>query len=219
VRTLDVACGTGFLTRHLPGEIVGLDQSESMLEEARRQAPNATYVQGDALSLPFEDGAFERVFTAHFYGHLEQAERDRFLAEARRLAPELVVVDSALREDVEPEEWQERVLNDGSRWEVFKRYFEADALARELGAARPSSQAAGSSPSALDAAPDALPLDRLAARRQPGLPSLRRGRLPARVAPGRPAVRGPARLHVRTGARAWSRARSAAPGAAAPAGR
>ena len=132
-RTLDVACGTGFLTRHLPGEVVGLDQSEAMLEEARRQAPNATYVQGDALSLPFEDGAFERVFTAHFYGHLEPEDRYRFVAEARRLAPELVVVDSALRDDVEAEERQERVLNDGSRWEVYKRYFEPDALARELG--------------------------------------------------------------------------------------
>jgi ubiquinone/menaquinone biosynthesis C-methylase UbiE len=104
-----------------------------MLEEARRQAPNATYVQGDALSLPFDDGAFDRVFTAHFYGHLECEDRERFLAEARRLAPELVVVDSALREDVEAEDWQERFLNDGSRWEVYKRYFEADALARELG--------------------------------------------------------------------------------------
>jgi demethylmenaquinone methyltransferase/2-methoxy-6-polyprenyl-1,4-benzoquinol methylase len=132
-RTLDVACGTGFLTRRLPGEVVGLDQSGTMLEEARKQVPNARYVQGDALSLPFEDGVFERVFTAHFYGHLELAERERFLAEARRLAPELVVVDSALREDVQPEERQERVLNDGSRWEVYKRYFEPDALARELG--------------------------------------------------------------------------------------
>ena len=132
-RTLDVACGTGFLTRHLPGEVVGLDQSESMLEEARRQAANATYVQGDALALPFEDGSFDRVFTAHFYGHLEADDRERFLAEARRLAPELVVVDSALREEVGPEERQERVLNDGSRWEVYKRYFEPDALARVLG--------------------------------------------------------------------------------------
>jgi len=132
-RTLDVACGTGFLTRLLPGELVGLDQSEAMLEEARRQAPDATYVQGDALSLPFEDGAFERVFTAHFYGHLEDGDRERFVADARRLAPELVVVDSALREDVELEERQERTLNDGSRWEVYKRYFEPDDLARELG--------------------------------------------------------------------------------------
>lgn len=27
MRTLDVACGTGFLTRHLPGEVTGIDQS------------------------------------------------------------------------------------------------------------------------------------------------------------------------------------------------
>jgi ubiquinone/menaquinone biosynthesis C-methylase UbiE len=132
-RTLDVACGTGFLTRNLRGEIVGLDQSESMLEGARRQSPNATFIRGDALALPFDDGTFERVFTGHFYGHLDPEQRERFLAEARRVAHELVVVDSALRDDVEPEEYQERVLNDGSRWEVYKRYFEPDALARELG--------------------------------------------------------------------------------------
>jgi ubiquinone/menaquinone biosynthesis C-methylase UbiE len=132
-RTLDVACGTGFLTRHLRGEIVGLDQSESMLEEARRQSPSATFIRGDALALPFDDGTFQRLLTGHFYGHLDPEQRERFLAEARRVAPELVVVDSALRDDVEPEEHQERVLNDGSRWEVYKRYFEPVALARELG--------------------------------------------------------------------------------------
>jgi ubiquinone/menaquinone biosynthesis C-methylase UbiE len=132
-RTLDVACGTGFLTRHLPGEIVGLDQSTSMLDEARRQAPDATYVRSDALTLPFEDGAFERVFTGHFYGHLEPPGREAFLGEARRVAPELVIVDSAVQPDIPPEEWQERVLNDGSRWQVFKRYFEPEALATELG--------------------------------------------------------------------------------------
>lgn len=132
-RTLDVACGTGFLTRHLRGEVVGLDQSTTMLEEARRQAPAATFVEGDALSLPFDAATFDRVFTGHFYGHLDADQRTRFLAEARRVAPELVIVDSALRDDVDPEEHQERVLNDGSRWEVYKRYFEPDALAQELG--------------------------------------------------------------------------------------
>jgi len=132
-RTLDVACGTGFLTRHLPGEVVGLDQSASMLEEARPQAPQATFLEGDALTLPFEDCTFDRVFTAHFYGHLEHDERERFLGEASRVAKELVVADSALRPDVEPEERQERILNDGSRWEVYKRYFSAEELAQELG--------------------------------------------------------------------------------------
>jgi len=132
--TLDVACGTGFLTRHLPGTIVGLDQSESMLDEARRQAAGSEYVQGDALELQFRDASFERVFTAHFYGHLEDADRARFLQEARRVAPELVVVDSsALHAGAIREEWQERILNDGSRWEVYKRYFTPDELAGELG--------------------------------------------------------------------------------------
>jgi len=135
-RTLDVACGTGFLTRHLPGEVVGLDQSGSMLEIARARVPDAVFVRGDAIELPFPDKAFERVFTGHFYGHLEEAERQRFLAEARRVASELVVVDSALREEVEPVEVQERVLKDGSRWEVYKRYFTAEGLARELGGGR-----------------------------------------------------------------------------------
>jgi hypothetical protein len=44
-----------------------------------------------------------------------------------------VVVDSALRDDVQPAERQERILNDGSRWQVFKRFFEPAELASELG--------------------------------------------------------------------------------------
>jgi demethylmenaquinone methyltransferase/2-methoxy-6-polyprenyl-1,4-benzoquinol methylase len=132
-RTLDVACGTGFLTRHLRGDLVGLDQSESMLEIARMRVPRGTFVHGDALTLPFTDASFDRVFTGHFYGHLEDDARMQFLAEARRVAPELVVVDSALRPDREPEEVQERTLNDDSRWEVYKRYFSGRDLADELG--------------------------------------------------------------------------------------
>jgi ubiquinone/menaquinone biosynthesis C-methylase UbiE len=135
-RTLDVACGTGFVTRHLPGQVVGLDQSASMLEIARTQAPNASYLVGDAFELPFEDGAFERIFSGHFYGHLEERDQTRFLTEARRVAPELVVAESAIHDDLEPVGWEERVLRDGSRWQVYKRYFEPEELLEELGGGR-----------------------------------------------------------------------------------
>jgi demethylmenaquinone methyltransferase/2-methoxy-6-polyprenyl-1,4-benzoquinol methylase len=133
VRTLDVACGTGFLTRHLPGEVVALDQSARMLAEAREQAPTATFLQGDALELPFPDRSFDRVFTSYFYCHLEEAERVRFLGEARRVAPELVVVASVRGEGDRRERWEERRLKDGSRWTVYKRVFEGEDLAGELG--------------------------------------------------------------------------------------
>jgi ubiquinone/menaquinone biosynthesis C-methylase UbiE len=132
-RTLDVACGTGFLTRHLPGEVVALDQSESMVAVAAERMPGARVVRGDAVPLPFADREFERIFTSHFYGHLLSGERERFVGEARRVAGELVVVDAAQRDDVPPEQHQERVLNDGSRHTVYKRFFQPDELAAELG--------------------------------------------------------------------------------------
>jgi ubiquinone/menaquinone biosynthesis C-methylase UbiE len=131
-RTLDVACGTGFLTRHLRGDVTGLDQSPAMLSIARERAPAATFVLGDGLALPFPDASFDRVFASYFYCHLEEPERVRFLAEARRVAPELIVVGTPLRDRVAEAEWQERVLGDGSRWLVFKRLFDPEALLQEL---------------------------------------------------------------------------------------
>jgi len=132
-RTLDIACGTGFVTTRLPGEIVGLDHSAAMLRLATQRNPGATFVRGDALALPFADGSFDRVFASHFYGHLEEEERVRFLVEARRVGRELVVVDAAFHGGIERSEWQERALKDGSRWSVFKRFFDPATLLSELG--------------------------------------------------------------------------------------
>ena len=127
VRTLDLACGTGLLTRWLPGYVVGVDQSAAMLELARARRPDAAFVQGDALA---PRAGFERIFSAHFYGHLDEAQRAQFLALP---CDELVVVDSALRPEGVAEDWQERVLDDGSRHSVYKRWFTAEGLAEELG--------------------------------------------------------------------------------------
>jgi ubiquinone/menaquinone biosynthesis C-methylase UbiE len=131
--TLDVACGTGYLTRHLRGPVTALDQSAEMVAIAARRLPTAQVIRGEAVPLPFAGGAFDRLVTSHFYGHLLGQERTAFLAEARRVARELVVVDSALAPGEPAETWQERVLSDGSRHRVFKRWFTPDGLAAELG--------------------------------------------------------------------------------------
>ncbi len=133
VRTLDVACGTGFLTQHVRGLVVALDQSPAMVATAQRRLPHGVAMVGDGLDLPFADGAFDRVFTSHFYGHLPPRERVTFLASARRVARELVVVDTALRPGIEPEQLQERVLNDGTKHQVFKRFLSSEQLAEEIG--------------------------------------------------------------------------------------
>src|SRR4051795_4970004 len=60
-RVLDVACGPAFITRHLRGEVVGLDQSPTMVRIATARLSHGRAIRGDAVPLPFPDGAFARV--------------------------------------------------------------------------------------------------------------------------------------------------------------
>lgn len=133
-RVLDVACGTGSLTRHLGTGATGLDQSEAMLEIARERVPWADFVRGDAFRMPFADRSFDRAFASFFYGLLPLPDRGCFLAEARRVADELILVEPT--PEWEPtgrvEGWEERGLSDGSRYEIYRRYFTAEALTEEL---------------------------------------------------------------------------------------
>lgn len=68
-RILEVAAGTGIATRALAKalppdvEIVATDLNQAMLDLAARrlQAPNVTWRQTDAQTLPFEDSSFDAV--------------------------------------------------------------------------------------------------------------------------------------------------------------
>jgi ubiquinone/menaquinone biosynthesis C-methylase UbiE len=64
---LDVACGTGVVTRLLAdrvgpdGHVVGLDLNDAMLAVARRLRSDLRWQEGDACALPFPDGSFDLV--------------------------------------------------------------------------------------------------------------------------------------------------------------
>ena len=66
-RVLDLACGTGVLARQIlddvgsHGAVVGLDAGAGMLAVARKLAPNITWQEGVAESLPFENASFDAV--------------------------------------------------------------------------------------------------------------------------------------------------------------
>jgi SAM-dependent methyltransferase len=66
-RVLDVACGTGVLTREAAtragpgGAITGLDLSPEMLAVAARLSPALRWQQGSAQALPFADQSFDAV--------------------------------------------------------------------------------------------------------------------------------------------------------------
>ena len=70
MQVLEVACGTGIVTRRLEqqlggrGSIVATDLNEAMFAHARTRLPargHAQYRTADGMSLPFESGSFDAV--------------------------------------------------------------------------------------------------------------------------------------------------------------
>jgi SAM-dependent methyltransferase len=85
-RLLDVASGPGFVSEEAAArgaEPVGLDVAPGMVERARGRCPALTFVEGDALALPFPDESFDAV-TMNF-GILHVSEPERAVAEAHRV--------------------------------------------------------------------------------------------------------------------------------------
>jgi ubiquinone/menaquinone biosynthesis C-methylase UbiE len=77
-RALDSGTGAGTLALALAPlvrEVVGVDIVPELLERARRNAPaNVTFVEGDATSLPFEDGVFDLSCSRRTFHHIARPE-------------------------------------------------------------------------------------------------------------------------------------------------
>jgi ubiquinone/menaquinone biosynthesis C-methylase UbiE len=79
-RALDVGTGTGagaraILARFPSAEVVGVDLAPAMLDEARRLVPEVAFVEGDAASLPFDDGSFDLVAHQNMMPFLDEVAR------------------------------------------------------------------------------------------------------------------------------------------------
>ncbi|MEX1365765.1 MAG: class I SAM-dependent methyltransferase [Nannocystaceae bacterium] len=113
LRVLEVACGTGRtasqLLRALPdASYTGLDLSPYYVEHARGVVPegaDASFVAGNAESLPFPDGSFDAVFSVYLFHELPRNARRNVWAQMRRvLRPGgcLVIEDSLQPQDAGP---------------------------------------------------------------------------------------------------------------------
>jgi ubiquinone/menaquinone biosynthesis C-methylase UbiE len=130
---VDVGAGPGVFTDQIPGSGFAIDQSENALHRLQVKVGDVPAIRADATALPLRANAVPRLFAGHLYGHFEPPERATFLAEARRVADELVILDSGLPPRARSEEWQTRSLADGSTHTVYKRHFDIDVLLAEVG--------------------------------------------------------------------------------------
>jgi ubiquinone/menaquinone biosynthesis C-methylase UbiE len=87
-RVLDVGSAAGAIAHHLSTlgcEVVGVDASEAGVRRARQRYPELRFEVADAASLPFPDGAFDKVVAADVTEHLDDATLRGMLAECRRV--------------------------------------------------------------------------------------------------------------------------------------
>jgi demethylmenaquinone methyltransferase/2-methoxy-6-polyprenyl-1,4-benzoquinol methylase len=77
---LDVGTGTGVLIPLLlkcPGNICAIDSAERMIEAARKKFahPRVTFVHGDVMEYPFDDGAFDHIICYSVFPHFDDKRR------------------------------------------------------------------------------------------------------------------------------------------------
>jgi len=81
---IDIGCGTGLISRHLPSASVGVDLNPRNLEKARAHAPQIDLRLADIeKTLPFPDGHFQTAICTEVLEHLLQPEAA--LAEIERV--------------------------------------------------------------------------------------------------------------------------------------
>lgn len=144
-RIIDLACGTGNWLPYYADQcsnITLIDQSRRMLEECRTKvaslgiADRTTIVQGDVFGHSFDEHAYDAALVGFLISHIGEDEERRLFELLRRMLDSrgrFLIFDSAYS----PErarfnakiERQARRLNDGTPFEVYKRYCDQQDIA------------------------------------------------------------------------------------------
>lgn len=141
-RAIDIACGTGFWLPSYAAacsRVTLLDQSGKMLDECRKKVDGlgltarCVLLHGDVLEHSFPAAGYDSALVGFLLSHLTDAQEARMFAALKTmLAPSgrFLILESAWspeRAKVNVKDArQERRLNDGTPFQIYKRYFDRD---------------------------------------------------------------------------------------------
>jgi demethylmenaquinone methyltransferase/2-methoxy-6-polyprenyl-1,4-benzoquinol methylase len=145
-RIMDLACGTAYWLPHYAANcsrITLFDQSDRMLTESRARAnrlgilDRCVFLRGDFFEHGFEQNAYDTALVGFFLSHLTEAQ-ERLLFDALRIMLDstgrFLILDSTW--SPERARWnakverQPRRLNDGTSFDIYKRYCDRDDISR-----------------------------------------------------------------------------------------
>jgi demethylmenaquinone methyltransferase/2-methoxy-6-polyprenyl-1,4-benzoquinol methylase len=135
---VDVACGTGYFTRFAARHAVsvtGFDANDETLALARAKGiPNAQFIVADAYSLPMPARPYDAALTTFWWSHIPKIRIEPFLTGLHQLlrpGASVFVTDNRYvegnstpisRKDEAGDTYQERRLENGTRFEVLKNF-------------------------------------------------------------------------------------------------
>lgn len=145
-RLVDLACGTGHWLKCYAARcssVTLIDQSPRMLDECRKRiaalnvSDRASLVQADVFDYTFAQRTFDTALVGFLISHLTEEQEQQLFVRLRTMLDaggRFLILDSAYSADRArfnaKIERQERHLNDGSRFEIYKRYVDRQDISR-----------------------------------------------------------------------------------------
>jgi demethylmenaquinone methyltransferase/2-methoxy-6-polyprenyl-1,4-benzoquinol methylase len=139
-RLLDLACGTGFWLQYYAtrcSTVTLFDQSAKMLDKSRAKSAalslgdRCRIIQGDVFDHAFSRRSYDTALVGFLLSHVSEDQEPRVFEVLREVLVEsgrFLILDSAWSEERArfnaKSERQGRRLNDGTRFEVYKRYID-----------------------------------------------------------------------------------------------
>ncbi len=137
---IDIGCGSGFWFLYYArncSRITMLDQSKKMLQESSKKVEqlgleeSVNFIQGDFFRIPLGLSIFDCALIGFLLSHFTVKQEETFFLKLQRILKpngKLLFIDSAWNKERQKhrkkEGVQERVLNDGRVFQIYKRYFD-----------------------------------------------------------------------------------------------
>lgn len=142
---LEIACGTGYWTKHLlkhAKKVLATDINQEMLEIASQRMPDQSmqFIIGDAYNPPISVPQFTGAMAHCWFSHIPKKRIREFLESLHaRLEPNASVMfmDAVYREELggklikkegSEDTWKRRTLENKEEYDILKNYYTKDEL-------------------------------------------------------------------------------------------